>query len=312
MLDGPGQDGYNTCHEQTTGNLSMSEADRLTSDPFSDPLEQTVFNTLSSHVAVIDESGTILETNAAWQAFALQNGMDDPIDFRQMNYLAACHGTPGGEAAAKGIKQVIAGEIKEFLLDYPCNSPSRKRWYCMRAVRMEEHLPVRVIISHEEITDVKQAQEALTSSKELLEKNNQELEDANIALKVLLKQREADRINMEKNLLSEVNQSILPPAAALRRSVVSPYQKMQAEILETHLKDILSPMIQNLASAGVILTPQELQVATLVKNGKTTREIADILIISPAAVSFHRANLRTKFGLRSRRSTLRSFLVSIS
>jgi DNA-binding CsgD family transcriptional regulator len=60
------------------------------------------------------------------------------------------------------------------------------------------------------------------------------------------------------------------------------------------------------------LTPQEIQVATLVKAGRTTKEISDILSISTNAVDFHRKNIRRKFGLKNQRTNLRSFLMSLS
>jgi DNA-binding CsgD family transcriptional regulator len=84
------------------------------------------------------------------------------------------------------------------------------------------------------------------------------------------------------------------------------------DIIESHLQDIISPMMQKLTNASIILTPQEIQVASLVKDGKASKEIADILNVAETTVHFHRKNLRRKFGLSNNRTNLRSYLISIS
>ena len=88
--------------------------------------------------------------------------------------------------------------------------------------------------------------------------------------------------------------------------------KTLVEIIDAHLQDIITPLMQNLTNANILLTPQEMQVATLVKDGKTSKEIADILVVSEATVNFHRKNLRTKFGLTNKQTNLRAYLMSLS
>jgi DNA-binding CsgD family transcriptional regulator len=84
------------------------------------------------------------------------------------------------------------------------------------------------------------------------------------------------------------------------------------EIIEAHLNDIISPFLRNLTSAYLNLTPREIEVASLVKEGKTTKEITELLNISATAVDFHRKNLRSKFGIKSKKTNLRSYLTSVS
>ena len=76
------------------------------------------------------------------------------------------------------------------------------------------------------------------------------------------------------------------------------------DTIDTNLQDIVSPLLQRLANAQIILTPQEIQVAALVKEGKSTKEIADILTVSETTVSFHRKNLRDKFGIKGKQANL--------
>jgi DNA-binding CsgD family transcriptional regulator len=284
---------------------------------FSDELARTVIDSLSAHIAILDENGVILETNKAWRTYALNNGMPKTYDHRGANYLEVCEVTTGSDAAdagnvARGVRAVIHGELEEFLYDYPCHSEDGPHWYYMRTIRMKGPGPIRVVVSHEEITSLKLAEEALKKSQEELFDQKQSLEEANIALKVLLKQREADKLELEKKVLTNVKDLVLPYVEKLKNSHLKPRDKTLVEIIETNLNDVISPLLQHFANAKILLTPQEMQVANLVKDGKTSKEIADILNVSEATVNFHRKNLRVKFGLTNQRINLRSYLISMS
>jgi len=284
---------------------------------FSDKLLRKIFNSLSAHIAIIDEDGFILETNQAWKNFSMANGLPENVNFNQMNYLDICEAAIGdgikdAMEVASGIRQIINREIDEFLYDYPCHSPNGPRWFYMRSVLMAEDGPMRIIISHEDITQLKLTQEALKTNQKLLEDKNLGLSESNIALKVLIRQRENDKVEMEKKILSNVKTLILPYINKLKAGRLSEKDRTFVNILDDHLNDIISPLMQNFNNAGVMLTPQELQVALLVKDGKTTSEIAGILFVSETTISFHRKNLRHKLGLRNRQANLRSFLLSMS
>lgn len=292
-------------------------APRMEPLSFSDELARTVLNSLSAHIAILDENGVILETNKAWRRYAVKSGMAETCDHRGINYLAICDSTTGSEAedagkVADGIRAVIRGDQEEFLFDYPCHSEDGPHWYYMRAVRMADPGSIRVVVSHAEITALKLAEEALKESQEDLFEQKQSLEEANIALKVLLKQRESDKLELEKKVLSNVKDLVMPYVEKLKSANLKPKDKTLVEIIETHLNDVISPLMQRFANAKILLTPQEMQVAGLVKDGKTSKEIADILNVTEATVNFHRKNLRVKFGLTNQRSNLRSYLLSIS
>jgi DNA-binding CsgD family transcriptional regulator len=284
---------------------------------FSDELARTVLDSVSAHIAILDETGVILETNKAWRSYAVNSGMPESYEHRGVNYLEICEATTGSEAddaakVAEGIRAVIRDELGEFLYDYPCHSEDGPHWYYLRTIRMAGPGPVRVVVSHEEITALKIAEEALKKSQEELFEQKQSLEEANIALKVLLKQREADKQELEKKVLTNVKDLVLPYVEKLKNSRLKPRDKTLVEIVEAHLNDVISPLLQRFANAKILLTPQEMQVASLVKDGKTSKEIADILNVSETTINFHRKNLRVKFGLTNQRTNLRSYLLSIS
>lgn len=278
---------------------------------------RTVLDSLSAHIAILDAKGIILDTNRAWREFAVHSGMPEGYDSIGDNYLDVCEAARdegGGDAraVAEGIRRVIQGRVDEFLFDYPCHGPDGPHWYYMRAIKMSGDGPLRVVVSHEEITAIKLTEEALRDSEAELTRQKVELEEANIALKVLLKQRENDKTDLEQKVIANVKEMVLPYVEKLKRVSLKPKDKTIVEIIESHLQNIISPMIQNLANASIILTPQEIQVATLVKDGKASKEIADILNVSETTIHFHRKNLRKKFGLSNSQTNLRSYLLSIS
>lgn len=279
-------------------------------ETLSHPIIRTIFNSLSAHIAIIDENGDILETNSAWKKFSEENGGSQEIGPIVQNYLHVCEvsskqGDPDAKAVEMGIRDVIAQKTDEFLYDYPCHSPEGQRWFYMRAVLMADENPVKVIISHEDITQLKLIEE------ELKEKNVS-LEEANIALKVLIRQRETDKSDMETKFLSNLKTTVLPYIQKLKEADLKSREKTLVTILDDHLKDIISPLMQNLSNANVMLTPQEIQVASLVKDGRTTSDIADVLFVSEATVSFHRKNIREKLGIKNKGTNLRSFLMAMS
>jgi DNA-binding CsgD family transcriptional regulator len=294
-----------------------SAAETGQSTEFIGDFGKTVLNSLSAHIAILDARGMILETNKAWQVFAEQGPEPPPNRFIGTNYLQICDNAKGdgagdAHAVAQGIRSVINGDMEEFLYDYPCHSPTEQHWFYMRAIRMEGGNPVRLVVSHEEITLLKQTEEALKQSKSAVEEQKRELEEANIALKVLLKQRENDKAELEQKVLANIKNLVLPYVEKLKRAPLRVKDKTSVEIVETHLKDIISPLMQRLANINILLTPQELQVATLVKDGRSSKEIAEILTISETTVHFHRKNLRRKFGIKSSAANLRSYLMSIT
>jgi len=282
-----------------------------------DELALTVLNSLSAHIAILDENGTILETNNAWRNYAVKSGMPEDHDDRGTNYLEVCEAATGSDSedarkVAEGVRAVIRGELDEFLYDYPCHSQEGPHWYYMRAIRMSGEGPIRLVTSHEEITALKLTEEALRKSQEELIEQKQSLEEANIAMKVLLKQREEDKLELEKKVLNNVKDLILPYVDKLKNTRLKARDRTLVEIIDTHLQDIISPLLQRFSNAKILLTPQEMQVAALVKDGKTSKEIADVLNVSETTVNFHRKNLRVKFGLTNKRTNLRSYLMSIS
>jgi DNA-binding CsgD family transcriptional regulator len=131
-------------------------------------------------------------------------------------------------------------------------------------------------------------------------------------MKVLLEQREKDKNELEEKVLTNVRGLLLPCLERLQGCRLNDRQKVYADILETNLNAIISPFLHSLSSRSLNLTPAEIQVAGLVKDGKTSKEIASLMNVSERGVEFHRNNIRRKLGMTNAKKNLRSYLMSLS
>lgn len=91
-------------------------------------------NALTAHVVIVDHDGRILAVNDAWLAFAAENGAaaDASVGVGAQYCPPAGYDEAGGDAC-EGLRRVLAGEVAEFRHEYPCHSPSERRWFEMRA-----------------------------------------------------------------------------------------------------------------------------------------------------------------------------------
>jgi PAS domain S-box-containing protein len=163
----------------------------------------------------------------------------------------------------------------------------------------------------EDISDRVRAKQALEESKEALEIKTRSLEDTNTALGVLFDQVEKNRQELQWNVLYNVKQLILPYIEKLKTCRTGNDRNTCLQVLETNLNNIISPFLRQMTLTHYKLTPKEFHVANLVKEGKTNKEIADIMHLSIRSVEFHRENIREKLGLKNKKSNLRSFLLSL-
>jgi PAS domain S-box-containing protein len=170
----------------------------------------------------------------------------------------------------------------------------------------------RNVISFLDITERQKAENDLKNREYELQLKSSSLEEANTALKVLLQHRDEDRKGMEEKVISNVKKLAMPYVEKLKNLKLNENQLAHVRIIEDHLKDIISPFLHNLTTEHFDLTPREIQIASLVKEGKTTKEITELLNISATAVDFHRKNIRLKLGIKNKKANLRSFLLSMS
>ena len=140
--------------------------------PASEGFGQSVLDALSAHIAILDETGSIIAVNHSWRRFAQANHPQPATVCEGANYLSVCDAArgDGAEQAAEfaaAVRAILRGEQDEFSLEYPCHSPDEKRWFNVHATTITSEGAARVVVAHETITTRKLAEEALRHSEEI-------------------------------------------------------------------------------------------------------------------------------------------------
>ena len=162
-----------------------------------------------------------------------------------------------------------------------------------------------------DITSEMEATAALKAREIELKERTESLSEVNTALEVLLRKREADRMDVEEKMLSNAKGLILPYLEKLKASRLDDRQRIYLNLVESNLNELISPLSQRMSRHYLNFTPLEIQVANLVKEGRTTKDIAQIMGLSIRTIEAVRYTIRRKLGLKKKRSNLRSYLLSI-
>lgn len=218
-------------------------------------------------------------------------------------------------AAVRDLKGTLVGAVEtlEDITERRNAERELKKAYDELEIRVQERTRDLMESSRAlkaEVIERRSTEQKLKKRERELKIKSNHLREMNTALKVLLKQREEDKRDLEEKILANVKEVLLPYLEKIKRTNLGEYQLSTVNLIEANLKDIISPFIRSLTTKYINMTPREIQVAMLVKEGKTTKEIAELLHISTAAIDFHRNNLRIKLGLKNNKTGLRVHLMS--
>ena len=162
------------------------------------------------------------------------------------------------------------------------------------------------------ISGLKRAEKSLKKTRAELELQTCILEETNTALNVLMQQGIEAKTELEETVALNAKELIVPFLEKLNKSGLDSKQKAHINIIESNLNEIVAPLVREFSKINLKLTPTEIQVTNLVKQGKTTKEIAEFLNLATSTIDTHRNKIRKKLGIKNKKTNLRTHLLSIS
>jgi len=202
-------------------------------------------------------------------------------------------------------RDITARKLAETALEQ-VNTQLEKRVKERTAALSESNKQLR-----EEIRERKQFETELRKREKQLKNKAVQLQELNSALEILLKKRDEDRIDLEEKMVSNVRELVFPYLEKLNNGKLPDKEKAYLSMIKSNLKDIISPFARSLTGKYIGLTPTEIQVANMIKQGKTTKDIAEVNNLSARTIEFHRDNIRSKLGIKNKKINLRTYLLSL-
>jgi len=155
---------------------------------------------------------------------------------------------------------------------------------------------------------LRESERSLIESQAHLKRQSEHLQEVNSALKVLLKKSAENKKEIEENILANIRELVQPYLGKIEEKTLNENQKVYLGIVRSNLDEIISPFSRQLITRHLNLTPAEISVAKLIKQGKSTKEIASLLCLSGKTIETQRRSIRRKLGLNGKKINLKTYL----
>ncbi len=209
---------------------------------------------------------------------------------------------------ALGLERFHREDVRDFYETRWVHQRGHDIWVEVRAALFEDCGEKMILANIVDITERKRAEKLLRQSERELQVKSIKLAQTNTALKVLLEQRDEEKMELQRNFVFNIEKLVLPYVSELEGMLSDPRQLAYIQTIKSNLLDVISPFLRKLASRYLSLTPKQIQVINLIRQGRLSKEIAEIMGVSKAAIDFHRNEIRHKLGIRNRKINLKSYL----
>jgi PAS domain S-box-containing protein len=276
-----------------------------------------MLQSIPDHMSVIDK-----ELNIVWANETAKRVFGSNIIGRKCYEAYHRRKDPCEPYPCITLKAFEDGGIHEHDTDVVDTGGKTIHYQCTANVvlRDKDDKPITVLEISRDITERKRMEEELINHRRQLEELVKErtveleiksrmLEDINIALKVLLRQRDVERQELQDRFVANIKTLILPYIEKMKSDGIDKHLKAYLSIMESNLNELLSPLMHNMRQLN--FTPKEIMVSSLIKEGKTTKDIAETMGVGTSAIDSHRNRIRKKLGLNKRNANLQSYLHSL-
>lgn len=231
----------------------------------------------------------------------------DETDISAMSPWDMVHPDEREKIRSMGLKRFRNQDVRDYYETRWMHKEGHEIWVEVRAVLLESTPPAKIMANVIDVTKRKIALDALRKREEDLQVQSKRLEETNTALRVIIKQRNEAVEELKNTIQMNVKKLILPYLDELDGFYMKPRFKAYLETIKHNLEEIIAPLAEGSSLDFKSLTPKQLKVLNLIHCGRTSKEIAELLGVSKAAIDFHRNIIRKKLNL-SRQTNLRTFL----
>jgi len=144
-----------------------------------------------------------------------------------------------------------------------------------------------------------------------IEEKNKLLQELKSALNIVMRQGDDAILDIKLSLLKNLKTSVIPYLNTIQRTVSSEHISSLIDLVKKNLNQIASKLFSEENSLKGILSPTEARIASMIKEGMNTKEIARILNLSVRTITSHRYNIRKKLHINSKKANLLSCLRDI-
>lgn len=266
-----------------------------------------LFETASDIIFIMDFDGKLISANAAaYKRYGYRRSETESIDIKSVvdpSFLPV---------ASEKIKGVLNGGINTGSFELLTYTKQKKPVWIELTVNVvrEEGRTAALQGIARDVTYRKETDELIRKREKELKEKSESLQESNAALRAIIKAIEEEKRAFQEEMLISLKKLISPYVSKLKNSKPDKNQSALLYIIERNLEEIALPYMQNLKSEYYNLSRQELQVALLIKEGKLTKEISEIMGLSIKTVEGYRNTIRKKLGLNKREDSLKSYLSS--
>jgi len=290
-----------------------------------------IFENINEYIYLHDMKGYFIDTNAYFrnnmgyskaelQVLSLKDMIPEKYKSGFDEYLERIK-VKGNE---KGLLRMVSKNGRELLIEYKnsvvqgLEGPILVRgvgrditdeYEAKKALKKSE---AQLRMARDELEKrVQERTRELKKANEKLEEKTVDLEEANIALRVLLNRKDEAQKKAEEEITSNIKDLIMPLLTKIKLGPLSPVQKTYLDVIESNLDNVIAPFAVKISSKYYQLTPAEIQVANLIREGRTTKEIAELFNVANSTINTHRESIRIKLGLKNKKSNLRTYLLNL-
>ncbi len=261
-----------------------------------------VFNTMEEGVSVLGEDSVIKDVNFAMRKW--YSGKDKIIGEKcykvYHNRNVPCEACP--------VRRTFeTGEVQTQIVPYQTGENDKAGWQELKGYPILDDGKIVGVVEY--IKDVTY-EVNLFSKVANIERELGNLKTQNDILKTYIGQKETEKNTLENNISLNVKKLLKPVINEMKEHFTQGSAETQMiSFLELLLEKIVEPFMSNIANAASNFTTREIEIMQMIKQGKSSKEIATVLFVTEKTVAFHRGNIRKKLGMDGKHDNLRAYLL---